>query len=335
LIKNAIRSTRREALEFLVEAPEAVQLSRSYDAPLLQRDLASVGGDSFLPQRATRSGRLAETDIHWRVLPLRSPGGDPTRTDVGFLGTEEHKDTVWLGRMPYVAGIIRAMPWTVRSARLMSLQPGAFVKKHRDTPYGFSVGWVRLHIPIVTNEGAYIIVDGVRHHWKPGSLWYGDFSRFHSVHNFGDIWRVHLVMDCNINDALLSAFPSDVVASLDRNDLLMEKAPAPLARAPQDVTRGSVCLPRAFLEGSYADSFDAGGGRGVQGQFEIDEAQVVLSLEDGRAFRLIHIGDQEFRLAGWTAERTLKIDTIGECLVLRFRLWSGTRYVEAIRPVQA
>jgi hypothetical protein len=36
----------------------------------------------------------------------------------------------------------------------------------------------------------------------PGECWYNDFTELHSVHNDGDGDRVHLTIDCVVNDWL-------------------------------------------------------------------------------------------------------------------------------------
>jgi len=41
---------------------------------------------------------------------------------------------------------------------------------------------------------------------SPGEVWYADFDRVHHVHNPGREPRVHLLLDCVVNDWLLERF---------------------------------------------------------------------------------------------------------------------------------
>ena len=46
---------------------------------------------------------------------------------------------------------------------------------------------------------------------------------------------------------------------------------------------------------------------------------------------LVHIGEGEFRLLGWTTERTIKIDLSGRVPQARFRMRYGTGLAETVR----
>lgn len=54
---------------------------------------------------------------------------------------------------------------------------------------------VRLHIPVVTNDGVDFRLNGVRCPMSAGSTWYLRLSDPHSVANRGSSDRVHLVID--------------------------------------------------------------------------------------------------------------------------------------------
>jgi len=71
---------------------------------------------------------------------------------------------------------------------------------------------LRLHLPILTHPDVAFTIEGQRMNWKAGELWYGDFSRVHSVKNDSQIVRVHMVIDVQINDFVLSLFPEDFIA---------------------------------------------------------------------------------------------------------------------------
>jgi hypothetical protein len=60
----------------------------------------------------------------------------------------------------------------------------------------------RKNLPITTNPEVRFMVAGKRVIMGQGECWYNDFTELHSVHNDGDGDRVHLTIDCVVNDAL-------------------------------------------------------------------------------------------------------------------------------------
>jgi hypothetical protein len=63
-------------------------------------------------------------------------------------------------------------------------------------------GDVRLHIPVVTNPSVEFYLAGRRVPMQAGECWYLDLSLPHRVQNLGASERVHLVIDCVLNDWL-------------------------------------------------------------------------------------------------------------------------------------
>jgi aspartyl/asparaginyl beta-hydroxylase (cupin superfamily) len=84
----------------------------------------------------------------------------------------------------------------------MRLKAGSSIREHRDYQLGFEDGEVRLHIPVVTNTEVEFVLDGVRSDMKEGECWYHNFNLPHRVANRGTVDRVHLVLDCVVNDWL-------------------------------------------------------------------------------------------------------------------------------------
>jgi quercetin dioxygenase-like cupin family protein len=67
---------------------------------------------------------------------------------------------------------------------------------------GFEDGVIRLHIPVTTNPEVEFYLNDERIEMKTGELWYLDFSQKHRVENRGTADRIHLVVDCKVNDWL-------------------------------------------------------------------------------------------------------------------------------------
>jgi hypothetical protein len=142
----------------------------------------------------------------WEVLPLRSPGG----TDSIFpelMGNQEgFADTPYMEQMSSVKKLVAALRCPVQSVRLLNLKAGAIIKQHRDVELAFEKGCARLHFPVQTNNLVEFYVNDTRVNMLPGECWYINANMPHRVANFGNTDRIHLVIDCDVNDWLKAVF---------------------------------------------------------------------------------------------------------------------------------
>jgi len=69
----------------------------------------------------------------------------------------------------------------------------------------------RIHVPIVTNPGAYFILSGEEVHMGPGECWYVDVALPHGAGNLGKEARIHLVIDCVVNDFVNTLVGFDII----------------------------------------------------------------------------------------------------------------------------
>src|SRR5262249_37032696 len=116
---------------------------------------------------------------------------------------------------------------------------------------------MRLHIPVITNPRAQVVIDRQSMHWDAGRLWFGDFNRPHYVRNVGDETRVHLVIDVMVTLELLELFPPDPLAELPWADVLIAQAPVPLRQADLAQLRCTVPIPAEFPQWC-ADEYEMG-----------------------------------------------------------------------------
>lgn len=255
--------------------PVAAQLDLAFDGSALAAEFALLRSAAFREQGTVGSdGRVSKgRSDGWTVLALRSPGGDPGRTDPGGPGLQEFADTPHMALCPELRQAIHRVPAPLRSVRLMALAPGPAVGQHTDTPTGFDVGFVRLHIPIVTNPSAVIRIDGQEQRWQPGSLWFGDFQRPHDLWNHGEQERVHCVIDCEVTSDLLALLPAEH-RQFRSDQVVLHSETVPLL--PEDATfiRGAVRVPAAFLE---LDNHVADG-PAVDGCVEVRDDVPILQL---------------------------------------------------------
>ena len=91
--------------------------------------------------------------------------------------------------------------------RLLWKLPRTTLSWHRDPE-------PRLHIPIITNPGAHMVIEEVNHHMPAdGSVWITNNTRYHNAFNGGEEDRVHLV--ATVLDCDMSIFEESISASAD------------------------------------------------------------------------------------------------------------------------
>jgi hypothetical protein len=168
--------------------------------------------DTILKQYAPASHSSSGTyhDGGWGAVGLVSHKADPFEDRP--LGPPYEK-TPALSLAPYIESVIDSFATEKKRIRLMELRPGKSVFWHYDKGETIDTGQsVRLHIPVVTNKDVQLQLCHEDVFWKPGELWYGDFSFPHRLYNGGAQTRIHLVLDLKINDYILSLFPQKFLA---------------------------------------------------------------------------------------------------------------------------
>ena len=174
-----------------------LKLPLSFDPEGLQADLNQVSTDEWVRHF---NDRYYEGE--WSGVALRAVEGtsgqlyfDPVTDDVPI-------DTPVLARCPSLQRVLAALECPVKSARLLKLGAGARIIEHRDYNLSLDDGEVRLHIAITTGPLVDFYLNGERIVMNPGECWYINANLPHKVHNRGDTDRVHLVIDCKVDDWL-------------------------------------------------------------------------------------------------------------------------------------
>ncbi len=170
----------------------------SFDPALLKRDLAAIENGEWVPHF---NQRYYEGD--WSGVSLRSVGGKADVLYPNHISEEPYLDTEMLARAPYVREVLDRIQCEKESVRFLRLAAGAKIKEHRDYFIGIEDGVVRLHLPVITNPLIEFYLDNERVDMLEGELWYLDFGLKHRVENNSDQDRIHLVLDCKVNDWLL------------------------------------------------------------------------------------------------------------------------------------
>jgi hypothetical protein len=142
----------------------------------------------------------------WTVLPLRTPGGHHERIIPDLMSEDTYLDTPLMQNCPSVQQLLANFQCPIGAVRLLNLKSGAIIKEHRDHELAFEHGEARLHIPIFTNEQVEFWVQNQRIPMEVGDCWYINANLPHRVANHGPSDRIHLVIDCVVNDWLQQLF---------------------------------------------------------------------------------------------------------------------------------
>ncbi len=142
----------------------------------------------------------------WEVFTLRSPGGSTDHIFAELMGEDEYSDTSHMQNFPAVKTLLGLLQCPVMTVRLLNLKAGAVVKQHRDYDLSYEKGETRLHFPVITNDRVEFYVNNCRVIMQPGECWYINANLPHSVANYGSTDRIHLVIDCQVNDWLAAIF---------------------------------------------------------------------------------------------------------------------------------
>ena len=109
--------------------------------------------------------------------------------------------------------ILENLPCKYERVRFMKLEAGKIIGKHSDNIYkdlGFDDGQImRIHVPIRTNDDfVFSLYESPRakvayeYNLKTGHYYYMDVTKPHAVRNMSEVDRIHLVVDCYVNDSL-------------------------------------------------------------------------------------------------------------------------------------
>lgn len=187
--------------------PIARRLEPRFDAGALAADVAKFGDPWWHPHAGPYH------DGAWESVSLWAPRGDAfEQRSVGgaFAATPA------LAMAPAIRAVLDRFPCERNRIRLMRLRPGGRILRHSDPLHTIDPRLVRLHVPIVTSDAVFFLVNDVRVEMRPGEAWHVDVRFPHAVENRGSALRVHLVMDLVRNAALEELLSAGAPAGFGR-----------------------------------------------------------------------------------------------------------------------
>ena len=177
------------------------KLPLRFDSRGLQADVDALAPEDWVPHFNTG---CYEGD--WSGAALRSVGGVAGRLYPDPNASAPFGDTPLLDRCLHARAVLQRFACPLLAVRFLRLGPGSRIREHRDHNLGFEDGEVRIHVPVSSGPGVEFLHDGEPVAMAEGEAWYLDLNRPHAVANGGDRPRIHLVVDCVVDDWLRSQF---------------------------------------------------------------------------------------------------------------------------------
>ncbi|MBM3784192.1 MAG: aspartyl/asparaginyl beta-hydroxylase domain-containing protein [Acidobacteria bacterium] len=177
--------------------PNAVKLPLAFDAAALRADLTALQ-----PGEWVRHFNTGYYDGDWTAVSLRSTSGSAGQIFPSPVAAD-YLDTPVVTRCPALAAALARFQCPLLCVRLLSLSSGSRIKEHSDYDLSVEDGEVRIHIPVQTNPHLEFYLDSERVTMAEGEAWYLNLNRKHRVFNGGETERIHLVVDCKVNDWIL------------------------------------------------------------------------------------------------------------------------------------
>ena len=175
---------------------------------------------------------------------MRATAGDAARLYSDPLRKDDLRDTELMSSCPRIAAELRRFECPLGAVRLLRLAAGSVIREHCDDNLRLEDGEARLHVPLTTNDDVEFYVDNVRVIMEPGECWYLNLSLPHRVQNRGSLDRIHLVIDCGVNDWL--------IAQIEAGTPVERRARASARRAAASRTFRERVLRRSAVAGSVA-----------------------------------------------------------------------------------
>lgn len=196
-----------------------VRLPFRFDAGKMKEEVQALAGAQWDPHYNHR-----DYSGEWKAITLRSAGGGSQIYSLPASAHSQAYANTEISRLcPYILSIMESLPCEKSLVRLMNLKPGAHIRPHRDHELNFESGEARLHIPVQTSAEVDFFLQGERMDMKEGECWYLNFNLEHEVVNRSSSDRIHLVLDCVVNDWMRSLFLSPEAEKKEAEDNLAPK----------------------------------------------------------------------------------------------------------------
>jgi len=188
---------------------DLLKLPLSFDPQHLKGDLGMLTLEDWVPHfnKPYYEGELSG-------VALRAVDGQDGRLYPDPTARAKYADTPTLARCPYFQQVLARFECGLEAVRLLKLSAGSSIREHKDYNLGYDDGEVRFHVPVLTNPDVEFYLNQQRVVMNEGECWYLNFNLPHRVVNHSATDRIHLVVDCVVNDWVRTLFASEPVASV-------------------------------------------------------------------------------------------------------------------------
>src|SRR5216683_2076715 len=278
----------------------AIRLPRTYDVERLRQDLQILRDVQGAPQPGPYHAG------EWTGIALHSMGGKDS-VFPSAAGMDRYEETENLKRAPYFKYVLDDLKCPKEVVRILFLPPGGYIKDHFDFHTSFQFGLLRLHIPIITHPDVIFMIGGQRVMWNAGELWYGDFSQVHSVKNDSQVVRVHMVIDVQINEFVLSLFPEDYIARRRAEGISLTLEPLAASEAELRRFACDFRIPGEFMPMFVIGKPLASLAKGADASVRLIDGKLTVLIDSAPAFTLERLADETFGISGLPPGMKLEI----------------------------
>lgn len=201
---------------------DLLKLPLTFDRRRLQADLRALTADDWVLHF-----NKPYYEGEWSGVALRSVNGEDGRLYPDPTARASYKSTPTLARCTYIRDVLEAFACELEAVRLLKLRAGSSIREHKDYNLAYEDGEVRFHVPVVTDPDVEFYLDGQRVEMNEGECWYLNFNLPHRVVNRSTTDRIHLVIDCVVNDWIRSLFET-----ADRFEYSLHSPAPPAAPRP-------------------------------------------------------------------------------------------------------
>lgn len=135
----------------------------------------------------------------WFTCSLMNPAG---LSDNNVIADGIARPTELMFLFPTLARLLENLTFKVMWVRLAKMAPDAMLWEHIDYTELNSKKKYRLHIPLLSNKDACLILPGQAVHLPSGNMWLIDPKNRHAAVNRGSTSRVHLLLDLYLDQKL-------------------------------------------------------------------------------------------------------------------------------------
>jgi len=176
-----------------------LELPFTFDIQKLNEDLNCVENDDWVKHPNTNAYNGL-----WVVSSLSSIDGETKQ--IIAIENMEYLDTQLMRKTTYIKSVLNSLKTKIEAVRFMKLGAHSIIKEHCDKGSCFDDGFARLHIPITTNDDVEFMLNSEKTKMDIGKCYYIDADAPHSVVNNGNSDRVHLLIDCHVNEWMREIF---------------------------------------------------------------------------------------------------------------------------------